>query len=64
MAQEMKIRCLDGLLGGKRTPEKVKSILKICHRKATNWQINYWCHRAGRWPLTPEKLADIITGKA
>ena len=62
MTENPKLR-LPSLLCGKRTPERVKAILRSCHRKATNAQIAAWCHRTGRWPKTAEKLADLVTHK-
>ena len=38
--------------------------LKKVNRKATNAQLEAWCGRTGRWPKSPEKLADLVTGKA
>ena len=47
------------------TPAKVKAALATLKpgRRATNAQIAAWCAKAGRWPKSAEKLADIITGK-
>jgi hypothetical protein len=56
---------LSDMLKGVRTPAKVKAALATLKpgRRATNAQIAAWCAKAGRWPKSAEKLADIITGK-
>ena len=52
-------------LHGKRTREKVRAVLATLKpgRGITNAQIAAWCSRAGRWPKTAERLADVIVGK-
>lgn len=62
MAKELKLTHIPSQLSGKRTPEKVKAALATLKpgRRVTNAQIAAWCARAGRWPLTAEKLAEVV----